>query len=499
MGERLRDHRAKCFAVPIVLVFNLAWSNSVSAHAFGGRYDLPLPLWMFLTGAGTAVALSFLVAVWFVREDSGGQHDRRDKGVARWLALPLIPSAIEVVLQALSIAIFTLILAAGLSGSSRMMDNFSTVFVWIVWWVGMAFLQALFGDVWSMVNPWAAFYDWATRLYHRMRLPLSAVRPRRYPDHLSYWPAVIFFLIFTWLENVSRGATQPAILAWWIIAYSIITWLGMILYGRDLWLRHGEVFTVIFGLFARFGPFYVTRSGSNWRLKVRPYGIGLLTSQGVSTSLIFVVLLLLSSVSFDGFEETQTWADIEDGVLAIEWLRPILDNLRRMGISAVAFSKTVALLVAAAVFLVAFVMVSAITDYIGFGRLLAGVSVHNFVLTLVPIALAYHVAHYLSYFLIAGQLIIPRISDPLGFGWDIFGTADYRIDITIVNAKFVWYAAVISIVIGHVYAIYLAHVMALRVFASRRTAVQSQIPILALMVGYTMTSLWILAQPIVTV
>ncbi|HWP90276.1 MAG TPA: hypothetical protein VNM70_20515, partial [Burkholderiales bacterium] len=59
-------------------------------------------------------------------------------------------------------------------------------------------------------------------------------------------------------------------------------------------------------------------------------------------------------------------------------------------------------------------------------------------------------------------------------------------------------ASVIAIVLGHVAAVYLAHVMAVRVFGDRRAALRSQYPMLALMLGYTMMSLWIIAQPIVS-
>jgi len=115
----------------------------------------------------------------------------------------------------------------------------------------------------------------------------------------------------------------------------------------------------------------------------------------------------------------------------------------------------------------------------------------------VPIAIAYHLAHYLSYLLLAGQLIIPLASDPFGIGWDIFRTKSYSIDIGIVGAKFVWYTAVIAIVVGHVFAVGVAHLVALRVFESAGAALKSQYPFLVLMVAYTILSLWILSQPIV--
>ena len=121
-----------------------------------------------------------------------------------------------------------------------------------------------------------------------------------------------------------------------------------------------------------------------------------------------------------------------------------------------------------------------------------------FILTLLPIAIAYHIAHYLSFLLMAGQYLIPLASDPFGFGWDLFGTKRYFVRIAIIDARVVWYTSVGAIVAGHIAAVCLAHVMALRVFRDRRMAMASQYPLLVLMIGYTMVSLWIIAQPIVT-
>ena len=120
-----------------------------------------------------------------------------------------------------------------------------------------------------------------------------------------------------------------------------------------------------------------------------------------------------------------------------------------------------------------------------------------FVLSLVPIAIAYHLAHYFSLLAIAGQFIIPLASDPFGNGWDLFGTMLYRIDIGIVDARFIWYLSVVAIVTGHMIAVWLAHLTACQIFSDTALARRSQYPMLILMVGYTMLSLWILAQPIV--
>ena len=119
-----------------------------------------------------------------------------------------------------------------------------------------------------------------------------------------------------------------------------------------------------------------------------------------------------------------------------------------------------------------------------------------FVFSLVPIALAYHLAHYLGFLLIQGQLLIPLASDPFGTGLDLFGGADYTVNIAITNARFVWFFATTSIVAGHILAVYLAHLRAGAIYRDRRLALRSQLPMLALMVIYTWVSLWIISRPI---
>jgi hypothetical protein len=119
------------------------------------------------------------------------------------------------------------------------------------------------------------------------------------------------------------------------------------------------------------------------------------------------------------------------------------------------------------------------------------------VLTLVPIAVAYHLAHYFSLLLTAGQFVIPLASDPFGAGWDLFGTAGYKVNLAVLNPYVFWYGAVVLIVIGHVLAVLQARRVALRLHGTGRAALARELPMMALMVAYTMTSLWILAQPIV--
>ena len=116
--------------------------------------------------------------------------------------------------------------------------------------------------------------------------------------------------------------------------------------------------------------------------------------------------------------------------------------------------------------------------------------------TLIPLAFVYHLAHYYTLFIVQGQDIIRLISDPFGRGWNLFGTATFKPNIALLGAKFIWHSQVALIVFGHMVAVYLAHILAIHIFKSSKKAFISQIPMLFLMVFYTMMGLWILAQPL---
>ena len=139
-----------------------------------------------------------------------------------------------------------------------------------------------------------------------------------------------------------------------------------------------------------------------------------------------------------------------------------------LGDTAVIAIRTVGLVVFWALFFGAYLAVNAIMSAAVQYRRSTWDSARSLALTLVPIAIAYSLAHYLIYLLIQGQYIVPLLSDPFGYGWDLFGTAGYRVDIGIVGARFAWYAAVTAIVVGHIAAVYLAHTRSMRMFAARR-------------------------------
>ena len=470
----------------------LVASGHAHAHGFGARYDLPIPLSLYLAGAGLTVAVSFAMLAAFMRSAPvSGEHWRFDltrTACGRFLVAP----AFLLACRTLAVALYLVVIAAGLFGVQSPLKNIAPVMVWAIWWVGMAYISALLGDLWALVNPLDTLFAWAEALYARLRPGGKLALGLRYPDALGAWPAVVLFLAFVWMELVWEHSDSPAYLAAAMLAYSALTWLCMLLFGRAQWLCVGEVFTLVFGLLSRFAPTEVRESSAGGRaLYVRPYGVGLLAREPVPASIVVLVLAMLAAVCFDGFMETPLWAGI------LEHWAPSAPGPASDSDATRAWIQTAGVLGAPLLFVAVYLVFCRLTAWSGGSRVPVARIAGLYVLTLVPIAIAYHLAHYLSFLAMAGQYLIPLASDPFGFGWNLFGTKNHFIRIGLVDARAVWYIAIGAIVIGHIVAVYLAHCVALKTNSDRQRALRSQWPMVALMVCYTMTSLWIIAQPIV--
>ena len=418
-----------------------------------------------------------------------------------------------------SVFLFVLVLATALFGTDNPLENFAPTFVWIIWWVGIGYVSALFGNVWALMNPWRIVYEWVERLAGgRDAGPGGSGAMFVYPAALDVWPAFALLLVFAWLENVYSGAAVPDRLGMLVVAYSVLTWAGMAVYGKHTWLRYCEVFSVLLGILARFSPtearvtdemvcrscgdecgaqgdgcvdcyecFERAEEGGR-ELNLRPHAVGLLLQGRVSTGTAAFVVLALATVTFDGLAATPFWLDYQNFTYPFG---------RLFGAYAIDAIDSLGLVLLPAVFM---------TVYLGFAWAIKALSgdespalavARVFVFTLVPLALAYNMAHFVSLLAIQGQYIIPLASDPFGWRWDLFGTYDYVVNVNAISAKAVWFISVAAIVIGHIVSVYAAHVTALGRTSDQGAALRGQYPMLALMVGYTATSLWIVAQPIV--
>ena len=486
----------------LAFCYACAASLPAAAHGFGQRYDLPIPLSLYLWGAGAVVTFSFVIFAFFLSSERAARplpHGRyRLRGNWRIAARALV-----LIVRLLALIVFLTVVLGGLFGEQNPFRNIAPTMIWIIGWVGIAFLSPVLGNIWQFLNPWDASFRATSRAYRcvRQRLPADASFEKpasdlacAYPAWLGVWPAFAFFVTFAWMELVWSGRNVPADLAAALLGYSMLTWAAIFVFGRETWLQKGEFFTLVFGVFARFAPvaFDCARSGT---VEIRPPATALLDDRPLHASMVALIIALLATVTFDGFLETPLWARIDIAILDApddSFIWTVL-NLREE--EALRLARTIALPCFLLMFVAAYLVVCAFISMLS--KWPTAMLARRFVLSLVPISLAYHVAHYFSYLFIGGQYAIPLVSDPLGRGWDLFGTASYHVDVGLVGPRLQWYVAVLAVVLGHIVAVYLAHVTALRIFDAGRAGLISQVPMLLLMVGYTICSLWILSQPII--
>jgi hypothetical protein len=448
------------------------------AHGIGGIKDLPVPLWLFYYGAALVLILSF-VALWVLWKRPVLEGRSHGRPVSTRLQRIVESAALHAVLSAPSFALLVVVTAAGIVGDTSPNENLAPTFVYVVFWLGLVPLVVLFGNVWSALNPWRAAADALAWLWERTAWRWDI--PFAYPGGLGRWPGAVLLFAFAALELAYSEPADPRSLAVAIVVYSTITWLGMLAFGREAWTANGEAFSVYFGFLARIAPF----GWRDGRLVVRWPFTGL-TRLDVRPGTLAFVAVMLGSVAFDGLSRTEQWVDFRANLM-----RPVIERSPQLAdilgtLLSVAGLALVVLLVAAA-YLLAVRAAAVVTDYPGSLR-------DAFLASLVPIALAYVVAHYFSLVVLQTQFMAPLASDPFGKGWDLFGTADVRPDLGILTPNIVWYVQVAALVIGHVAGLALAHDKAVELFESPRKAAMSQYAMLALMVVYTVAGLWLLSS-----
>ena len=455
----------------VTLLLQLLLLPNAYAHGFGSKIDLPIPAYLYWLGGGAAVLASFAIISLFVNrkshDNSYWKYDLRN--------ISLINSIYENksilnVFKIFSIGLFILTILTGVLGSQFPVSNFAPTFVWVIWWGGFIWLHILFGDSWNFVNPWKNLYE----LIKFDEKPL-----RQYPEKFKSWPAFLFFLIFAWVELVYPNPADPQFLGNLIFLYSLVVLLGMRVFGKDKWLENCEPFTVFFNFISNFSLTRVTDGG---KILLRPIGTGLLDVRFRFDQLCFLILIL-SVVSFDGLISTLFWYD----VIGIE-------AFGGSGRYDVLYVNTVGIIVSFLVFMLVFYSCIGILKIITQTKSSIDELAKILIPSLLPISIVYHLAHYSAYFFLNGQLIIKLISDPFGFGWDIFGTSSYEIVRTI-DFLLLWNYQVVVIVIGHIISIYIAHRLATRIFKDNKRVIISQFPMLLLMVGYTVLGLWLLSSP----
>jgi hypothetical protein len=434
----------------------------VFAHGIGGAKDLPIPAEYAMAGAGAALAVSFIVLALAWRKP---RFDAATQGrpAPAWLASLVDSTAFAVALRVLGFAFFAYVVWAAVAGPDLLLNpTFGVVYVLL--WVGLVPMSLLFGPFYKAVSP--------MRTIHLAFTKLTGGHPdegiARLPAWVGLWPAALGLLAFVWLELVYPGSTYLSPVRLWFAAYIAIAIVGAAVFGSE-WLEKADPFEVYSTLVGHLSVFGRTADGT---LVLRS-PLGNLDGVPPWPGLVGVVSVLFGSTAFDSFKDSNEWLRFTQSVSMSSTVLDFIALLVFCAVVGVTFSAAT--------------MATGVQE--GYGRrTLPGRFAHS----VVPIIVGYIVAHYLSYFVEVGQQTVVQLSDPLGKGWNLLGTADWTVSYWLsTHPTFLAILKVLSVVTGHVLGVIAAHDRAIKLLPKRHQ-LTGQLPLLFVMVFYTVTGLYLL-------
>ena len=375
-------------------------------------------------------------------------------------------------ISTLAFGVFACLIWLGLYGPRDPLANLLPLGLLTLWWICLPVIQAIGGDFWSWINPWHGPVSLAFRGRARFDLPAR----------LGVTPALLTYVAAGVYALTDIAPDDPARLAWLAASYWIFTFALCGLFG-PVWLSRGEGFTVFLTLIAHLSPI-------RWRpFRLDFPGQAIIGSDKASVGFALFVTTALALGSFDGLNETFWWM-----------ARIGINPLEFPGRSAVIWPNRAGLLIA--IFLVAGVFIAAVWAGLALvSKTSAFVSLFGKIgLTLLPIALGYHIAHFLTSAMVNLQYVPLVLNDPLNNGAKLLGISDYFVTTSFFNqhhtVQRIWLTQAGAIIVAHMLAVILSHVIALKAFGSHKLAVISQLPVAVFMLAYTVFGLWLLATPV---
>ena len=434
----------------------------IPLHGIASRRDLPLPFSFVVAGAVLALVISFAILIFAWRTPRFKRVGGRD--LPRVTAIVDSP-VVKLIARALVLATYAWAGLAMMAGQDLLTNPiFGFVFVWM--WVGLVPISLLLGQFWRATNP--------LRTIHRGLCAIARVDPEQglisLPAGIGVWPAAIGLFGFGWLELVQPDRTTLAVLRVWALAWLVILVLGAIVFGQR-WIGAADPFEVYASTIAQMSIF--RRVGDQLRLVNPLAGLNAWRAPPGATA---VVAALLGSTAFDSFTNTSWW----------------IQTVQNSALPTVLWG-TAGLLTMIIIVFVTFSLGAAWMGRYGdrpaweYPRLMVG--------SLLPIVLGYVVAHYATLLIVEGQRVAINFSDPLGRGWNTFGSAEMGVNSAIFNHPTgIAVMQACAIVGGHVFGIICAHEKAVALLPPDR-AVRGQLPLLLVMIGYTCAGLLLLFSP----
>lgn len=442
--------------------------QSVMAHAGEQGFVLLLPTGIY-AAAGTAAVVASMILVTCT---PNALLDRLFRPVTIW---SISFDKAQMVTSILSSFAFFGLIYIGFFGAHDPQENLLPLFIWTGFWVALYVIQGVVFDIWQWVNPWRGLY---------MALLRNKVAPFQMKADGPVWPALGGYALFNLFLMADIAPADPERLAMIAVLYWCFTFCAMILFGGEAWLARGECFSVLLRLIGALRPVVKGQIGGP--------GWAAISKAPPSLSEAIFCLVILASGSFDGIRETFWWLGQID-----------INPLEFPGRSAVVWQSSLGLVATNVALLATFaaslwIGARLVQRYGAGDKIALGALFAVFSLSILPIALGYHFAHYFVGFLVQCQYL------SIAF-FELFehdhGAHEHVMRVTTgflfhpPTVKLIFLTQAGVVVGSHILAVLMAHHLSARFVQTWRDKLLLQSGLSVLMVAYTIFGLWLLASP----
>lgn len=499
-----------------------------------------VPNWLFYISIGLLVIFTFLIFLL-----TGEPKKNMKKTSKRWEypRFELTRSRVfknlvkwrgfQPLVQLPVVLLFILVIVAGFIGSQDPSRNIAPVLTWNIWWMGLIFFAFIGGQIWCTVCPWMAVPDWVQRLSG------VAGMERRWPRWLrNLYPAIGMFFVLSWLELAYDAPYRPALTSLMGLAMLVMAGATLFVFERKGFCRYVCPVGRVTGAYGTTGMLEIRRKDSqickscqtkdcfhgnekglpcpthefmgamnensyctmcteclktcphdNIGINVRAPIADLMGPHRKRLDEAWLLLAIFVITIFHGLAMIPLWTQ--------ETVPPLRDGIESVvGVDpGYLWSFTLGMVVFCGV------SVGIYWGMCGVARKISGNQLYRvkdffiaFAYPLLPVALAYHLAHNALHVFYEGSKLVRLISDPFGWGWDLFGTAQSPLTM-LVPIETLWASQVVMVVLGNVAAVWLVNRAAYRMFGNRRQAWRAVVPMVIFTALLSVGAMWLLGQP----